>query len=113
MVEIIHFWVVFWVYLLPFFYVRFFKIETVHEYLYAPPEESEEEDWNAYKLNLYSIFKMKNIRKKSRSIINFITKLDVYGKPISLSYEGSETFQTGYGGLATIATFIVLLTYAI
>jgi hypothetical protein len=56
---------------------------------------------------------MKNIRKKSRSIINFITKLDVYGKPISLSYEGSETYQTGYGGLATIATFIVLLTYAI
>jgi hypothetical protein len=44
MAEIIVFWVSFWVFLLPFFYMRFFKLETVHEYLYAPPEESEEEE---------------------------------------------------------------------
>ena len=44
MVEIIHFWVVFWVFLFPFFYMRFFKKETVHEYLYATPEESDEDD---------------------------------------------------------------------
>ena len=44
MAEIIVFWCSFWIYLFPFFYLRFFKKETVHELLYAAPEESEEED---------------------------------------------------------------------
>ena len=44
MAEIIIFWTTFWIYLFPFFYMRCFKKETVHELLYAEPEESEEEE---------------------------------------------------------------------
>ena len=56
---------------------------------------------------------MEKIRKKSRPVIDFITKLDIYGKPIMLSFDGSETYQTARGGLVTLATIGFLLYFAI
>jgi hypothetical protein len=44
MAEIIIFWVSFWVFVIPFFYVRCFKKETVHEYLYKQEEDNEEDE---------------------------------------------------------------------
>ena len=45
--------------------------------------------------------------------VNYIKSYDEYGQPISLNYQGSETFQTLPGGLLSLVVRIILISYTI
>ena len=45
--------------------------------------------------------------------LNYIKSYDEYGQPISLNYQGSETFQTLPGGLLSVAVRIILICYTL
>jgi hypothetical protein len=45
--------------------------------------------------------------------LNYIKSYDEYGQPISLNYEGSETFQTLPGGLLSLTVRIILICYTL
>lgn len=42
-----------------------------------------------------------------------IKQLDIFGKPINLTYEGLNTYKTAHGALFTIIMVIGMLTYAL
>jgi|LakMenE01Jun11ns_1017448.scaffolds.fasta_scaffold7927904_1 hypothetical protein len=54
---------------------------------------------------------MKN--KPFHSFLNFIKKRDHYGAPITLTFDGEDTFKTLRGGVLTILVNIYLLVYVI
>jgi hypothetical protein len=41
----------------------------------------------------------------------YITKFDIYGHPINLSYKGESTFKTFPGGLCTIIAKLMVLAF--
>jgi len=42
---------------------------------------------------------------------NFVTSQDAYGVPISLTYNGENTFRTLGGGIITIISRLAILSY--
>ena len=49
--------------------------------------------------------------KRRQSFIDNFTNWDMYGKPITLSFNGEEEFKTGIGGLLTLITYIFVGVY--
>ena len=43
--------------------------------------------------------------------MNILSKLDIFGEPVSLFYRKKTHFKTGLGGCFTIISFVVLLFY--
>ena len=43
------------------------------------------------------------------SISKMITWLDIFGHKISINYKGEEAYQTRFGGLLTLATYVFIV----
>ena len=43
--------------------------------------------------------------------LNYIRSYDEYGQPISLNYQGSESFQTLPGGIISIIVLLIMVSY--
>ena len=51
---------------------------------------------------------------KSKNRLNkFVTSLDDFGEPVSLNYDGENTFKTKVGAIFTIAIKIFMLIFAV
>ena len=44
---------------------------------------------------------------------NFVKSYDLYGQPISLHYQGEDTFKTTPGGCISLSLLIIVLFYGI
>ena len=47
------------------------------------------------------------------SLQKFLTKFDVFGQQINLTYKGNEKYKTSIGGFGTIISGVLVLTYGI
>jgi hypothetical protein len=45
------------------------------------------------------------------TISKYITKFDIYGHPINLTYKGESTYKTLPGGLCTIFARITIMAF--
>jgi hypothetical protein len=46
-----------------------------------------------------------------KTISKYITKIDIYGHPINLTYRGSSTYKTLLGGLFTMLVRFLVLAF--
>jgi transglutaminase-like putative cysteine protease len=42
----------------------------------------------------------------------FFKKIDVFGAPVGVNYNGSETYQTKMGACCTLLSILIVLLYA-
>ena len=45
--------------------------------------------------------------------MNVFRRLDMFGKPIAVKYQGSDTYRTTLGGCLSLMAFLVVVAYAI
>ena len=43
------------------------------------------------------------------TVLSYISKQDMYGQPIGFNYEGSDSFQTLFGGILSIVASTLVL----
>ena len=48
-------------------------------------------------------------KKLSRGFTNALRRLDAFGKPVGLKFDGKETYKTSYGGVITVGFYIWML----
>jgi len=51
-------------------------------------------------------------KNKKSAISRFLRKLDIYGKPIQLTFKGKESFKTTFGGTVSLILLLLLLSVA-
>lgn len=53
---------------------------------------------------------MKHIlRKINHAFFSYLKKIDTFGKPVTLKFDGEETYKTSYGGFVTVGFYIWML----
>lgn len=50
-------------------------------------------------------------KSKAINLTEILTKCDIYGAPVSLTYKNNTTFKSCFGGLLTIASFTFVAIY--
>lgn len=47
---------------------------------------------------------------KSKRVSNFLKNIDIYAKPIQLTYMGKEKFSSACGGLLSLSVMVFILS---
>jgi hypothetical protein len=48
--------------------------------------------------------------KKNKKISNFLKSIDIYAKPVQLTYEGKDTFSSPCGGFLSLSVMIFIIS---
>ena len=51
------------------------------------------------------------MKKRRQSFVDNFTNWDMYGKAITLSFNGEEEFKTGTGGILSVLTYLLIGIY--
>ena len=50
------------------------------------------------------------INNITRKILQHVKKIDIFGAPVTLNIDGRSSYQSGFGGLMTLAMLIIVIT---
>ena len=53
------------------------------------------------------------MKKRAEGVGEYVKSYDVYGQPISLHYEGEDTYKTCPGGLISMVILFIIYVYAL
>jgi hypothetical protein len=48
-------------------------------------------------------------KEKKKNYWSFLKNLDIYAKPISMTYKGNEKFRSKFGGLISLMILLVII----
>ena len=55
----------------------------------------------------------KELLKINHAFFSMLKKLDTFGKPVGLKFNGEETYKTSYGGFITVGFYIWMIYVAV
>ena len=64
-------------------------------------------------MNQEKLFAQRKLKKKDNTISNRLLSLDLYGKPVTLTFEGEDKIKTPFGATITIFLSIFLFAFGI